>query len=1218
MLFKSLLGSLFVVTATSLVSYGYFPVNTPTQTNADKVILQVNAPAVVTGTVFSQPIDPNGKYYLSSALEPDGSDFDQYVWDNFTLQSDQVVTDINWFGLYDPLKFHAGGAAIDFRVSIYPSIAAGTEPAVANPPLIQYQIGGNAGETSIGIVGGIPMNSYTFNLPVPFNASAGVKYWVQVVASQGGSTPDWCFAAGAGGDGSHYRWGSGAGGDSGFRTVPGDIAFTLLGPIPDKLTPTVTWANPADITFGTALSDAQLNATASVPGTFVYTPPAGTVLNAGAGQILSVDFMPTDSANYNNVLGTTVTINVNKVTPTVTWTNPADITFGTALSDIQLNATASVPGTFVYTPPAGTVLNAGAGQILSVDFIPTDSANYNNVLGTTVTINVNKATPTVTWANPADITFGTALSDIQLNATASVPGAFVYSPPAGTVLNAGAGQILSVDFMPTDSANYNDVLGTTVTINVNKATPTVTWANPADITFGTALSDAQLNATASVPGAFVYSPPAGTVLNAGAGQILSVDFIPTDSINYNSAPGTTVTINVNKATPTVTWANPADITFGTALSDAQLNATASVPGTFVYTPPAGTVLNAGTGQILSVDFIPTDSANYNNVPGTTVTINVNTKTTPIITWVDPVDITFGMALSDTQLNATASVPGIFVYTPPAGTVLNAGAGQILSVDFIPTDSANYNNVPGTTVTINVNKATPTVTWANPADITFGTALSDIQLNATASVPGTFVYTPPAGTVLNAGAGQILSVDFIPTDSTNYNNIPGTTVTINVNTKTTPTVTWTNPADIIFGTALSDAQLNATASVPGIFVYTPPAGTVLNAGAGQILSVDFMPTDSANYNNVLGTTVIINVNANATPTVTWTNPADIIFGTALSDTQLNATASVPGTFVYTPPAGTVLNAGAGQILSVDFIPTDSVNYNSVSGTTVTINVNKATPTVTWTNPADIIFGMALSDAQLNATASVPGTFVYTPPAGTVLNAGAGQILSVDFIPTDSANYNNAPGTTVIINVNKATPTVTWTNPADIPYGTPLSDTQLNATASVPGTFVYTPPAGTVLNEGTGQILSVDFMPTDSANYNNVPGTTVTINVFLTNTPGKVTGGGNLNMSDGKATFGFVVQYYNGKLTPSGNLTFKDHNANISLKATSFTLLHIRGNQAIVRGYATVNNQSSLEFELIVDDLGEKGSTDTFKIQIPALNGYSAGGPMSGGNIQISSK
>jgi len=49
--------------------------------------------------------------------------------------------------------------------------------------------------------------------------------------------------------------------------------------------------------------------------------------------------------------------------------------------------------------------------------------------------------------------------------------------------------------------------------------------------------------------------------------------------------------------------------------------------------------------------------------------------------------------------------------------------------------------------------------------------------------------------------------------------------------------------------LGAAQLNATANVPGAFVYAPPAGTVLNAGNNQSLSATFTPTDAANYNSV---------------------------------------------------------------------------------------------------------------------------------------------------------------------------------------------------------------------------------------------------------------------------------------------------------------------------------------------------------------------------------
>ena len=71
----------------------------------------------------------------------------------------------------------------------------------------------------------------------------------------------------------------------------------------------------------------------------------------------------------------------------LTWENPADITYGTLLTIIQLNATADVPGTFVYTPAAGTRLNAGLNQDLKVDFTPAD-LSASNLASKKVKINV--------------------------------------------------------------------------------------------------------------------------------------------------------------------------------------------------------------------------------------------------------------------------------------------------------------------------------------------------------------------------------------------------------------------------------------------------------------------------------------------------------------------------------------------------------------------------------------------------------------------------------------------------------------------------------------------------------------------------------------------------------------------------------------------------------------------------------------------------------------
>jgi hypothetical protein len=93
-----------------------------------------------------------------------------------------------------------------------------------------------------------------------------------------------------------------------------------------------------------------------------------------------------------------ISLTVTQATPTVTWSTPSSITYGTALSASQLNATSSVAGAFVYTPAAGTVLNASTtAQTLSATFTPTDTTNYSNVTRTT-TIFVGKQGSTTTLA----------------------------------------------------------------------------------------------------------------------------------------------------------------------------------------------------------------------------------------------------------------------------------------------------------------------------------------------------------------------------------------------------------------------------------------------------------------------------------------------------------------------------------------------------------------------------------------------------------------------------------------------------------------------------------------------------------------------------------------------------------------------------------------------------------------------------------------------------
>jgi hypothetical protein len=408
-------------------------------------------------------------------------------------------------------------------------------------------------------------------------------------------------------------------------------------------------------------------------------------------------------------------------------------------------------------------------------------------------------------------------------------------------------------------------------------------------------------------------------------------------------------------------------------------------------------------------------------------------TTPTITWPAPAPITYGTALSPTQLDATTNVAGNFVYLPPAGTVLSAG-NQTLGVTFTPSDTTDY-KVAMSSTNLSVTQAVPVISWPAPAPITYGTALSPTQLDATTNVPGNFVYTPPAGTVPGVGT-TTLQTTFTPNDTTDYTT-QNASVSLTVNSSTPPStgVAIVSPA--------AGATVSGVITVMGqITVNLDPAGSYLivdgvEVGNGRVSQAPYIyPLDTTTLSNGvhalqiwahdtgnnthLSPPVSITV-ANGTQTgsnvvITWPTPGSIVYGTTLSSAQLDATANVPGTFSFVPPVGTLLNAGT-TMLSVTFTPNDTTKYK-VTSASVNLVVSQATPVITWPAPAPITQGTPLSSAQLNATANVAGTFSYSPRSGTVLNAGT-TTLQTTFSPADATDYTSQTAS-VALTVNGAAP------------------------------------------------------------------------------------------------------------------------------------------------------------------------------------------------------
>ena len=169
---------------------------------------------------------------------------------------------------------------------------------------------------------------------------------------------------------------------------------------------------------------------------------------------------------------TTATITIKNISTSMIGT-PLQAVFDVSSAGVQaLDAIALGPGN-----PYGRYYVDLASNVASGTLQPSNSVTFSVRLVSPSTLRytykiitygtVIKATPTITWINPAAINYGTALSATQLNATASVPGSFAYTPAAGTVLSVG-GHSLKVDFTPTDTTNYT-LASATVSITVNQA-----------------------------------------------------------------------------------------------------------------------------------------------------------------------------------------------------------------------------------------------------------------------------------------------------------------------------------------------------------------------------------------------------------------------------------------------------------------------------------------------------------------------------------------------------------------------------------------------------------------------------------------------------------------------------------------------------------------------------------------------------------------------------
>lgn len=288
----------------------------------------------------------------------------------------------------------------------------------------------------------------------------------------------------------------------------------------------ISWNNPVDITYGTALSTTQLNAakpklgTNIVSGNLMYTPPINTVLSAGP-HTLHVVFTPQNSCYPT--LTKDVTINVIKKTASVT-SNSSSKTFGDPDPAFSGTLSGFLTADGITASYSRTPGEAVGNYIINATLSPVVNLSNYSITYNTATFTITPATSTVTVNCPLnEIYTGLALT----------PCTATYS---------GSG--LSGSLTPTHSNN----------VDVGTATASATYAGDANHTGSSGLDTFEITKASSTV----------TVICPASGQLYTGSEITPCSASYSTDDGqtgqlaVTYTNNVEKGTATASATYPGD------------------------------------------------------------------------------------------------------------------------------------------------------------------------------------------------------------------------------------------------------------------------------------------------------------------------------------------------------------------------------------------------------------------------------------------------------------------------------------------------------------------------------------------------------------------------------------------------------------------------------------------------------------------------------------
>ncbi|HKH10654.1 MAG TPA: MBG domain-containing protein [Rubrobacter sp.] len=821
---------------------------------------------------------------------------------------------------------------------------------------------------------------------------------------------------------------------------PASGSVKVVNPQAQKQDQTITFGALGPKTFGDADFNVSATASSNQPVSFAAsgncTVSGTTVHITGAGNC-DITASQAGSADYNPAPNVTRGFLVAKKTATVNLSNLDRVYDGNAKTvDVSTSNPAGLNVNVTYDGDAQAPTDAGSYAVVA-------NVSDNNYQGSARgTLVIAKATPQITWSNPADITYGTALGDAQLNASADVGGSFGYTPAPGTKLGAGDNQDLKVAFTPNDAGNY-DGASKTVQINVNKAGQAIAFGALDDKTYGDADFALSASSDSGLDVSFDSKTPAKCSVSDGSVSILeagtcTIEASQAGNSNYNTATTVARSFEIAKKTASITLGGLGHTYDGTTKAASASTTPSGLNVDLAYSQNGQAVAapkDAGDYHVVAT----INNANYQGSKEGTLSI---AKASQSIDFGAVSDKTFDDA--DFNLSAAGGNSGndvIFVAsgncTVQGGTVSITGAGSC-TITASQAGNSNYEAAQNVQRSFDIAKAKATLSLvaADLGQVYDGSART-VGVNTDPDVPNKQInvtYDGVAQAPTDAGSYRVVAS---LGEHANYfaEDVAGTLEVAKA------------PAELSFAAGTLSKTYDGQAH--SVSVDTDPAGlggVSVTYDGGQTRPTDagsyavVANLDNRNYraSDLPGTLTVakkaLSVKAaDASREYGDPNPAfaGVLSGAVNADniSASYATAATKASDVGAYPIVPALNDPNGRLANYDVSKTDG-----------TLTVTKATLRATAAD-AEKVYGDALGAADL--TGSVTGVKNGDPIAASYSSAGAAAssdagsypiVPALDATAAVLANYHDPGLTNGTLRVTKA-PLVIKANDASRFYGDP---------------------------------------------------------------------------------------------------------------------------------------------------------------------------------------